>query len=294
MLNHQFTGMGVALITPFTRDGAVSFDALERLVERHITSQTDYLVLCGTTAETPTLSETERQTIVSFVTDRVAGRLPVVLGIGGNDTRHVVESLPAAGLSAISAILSVAPYYNKPSQEGLYRHYKAIAEATSLPIILYNIPGRTGVTIAASTVVRLAEDFENIVAVKEASGNLAQINEILQHAPESFQVISGDDALTLPMLALGAVGVISVLGNAFPREFRQMVHLALQGDFSAARAIHRRFSPLMHQLTVDGNPAGIKGTLSEMGLIENSLRLPLLPASLQTMANIRQILETLR
>ena len=222
--------MGVALITPFKTDETIDLDALARLVEHQIKSGTDYLVVCGTTAETPTLTESEKDQITQFVINCVAGRLPIVLGVGGNCTKSVVEKLNTMNFDGIDAILSVTPYYNKPSQEGLYQHYAAIAKASPLPVILYNVPGRTGVNMLASTTLRLANEFNNICAIKEASGNFTQIDDIIKNKPAEFMVISGDDAITFPLITLGAVGVISVIGNAFPREFSRMVRLALEGD----------------------------------------------------------------
>ena len=221
-------------------------------------------------------------------------RLPIVMGIGGNNTRTVVEKIKATDLSQVDAVLSVVPYYNKPSQEGIYQHYKAIAQATSTPIVLYNVPGRTGVNMKAETILRLANEFPNIVGIKEASGNFAQIDEIIKNKPNHFMVISGDDGITFPLITLGAVGVISVIGNAFPREFSRMVRLAMRGDLAGAREIHYRFTELMELLFVDGNPAGVKSMLSMMGFIENELRLPLVPTTLKTTERMRQILDQIR
>ena len=273
-------GMGIALITPFKKDGSVDFDALERLVEYQIENGTDYLVILGTTAETPTLTEEEKDEIARVVIAKTNKRLPIVMGIGGNNTRTVVEKIKSTDLSQVDAVLSVVPYYNKPSQEGIYQHYKAIAQATSTPIVLYNVPGRTGVNMKAETILRLANEFPNIVGIKEASGNFAQIDEIIKNKPNHFMVISGDDGITFPLITLGAVGVISVIGNAFPREFSRMVRLAMRGDLAGAREIHYRFTELMELLFVDGNPAGVKSMLSMMGFIENELRLPLVPTTL--------------
>ncbi len=285
--------MGVALVTPFKNDESIDFDALARVVEYQIKNGTDYLVVCGTTAETPTLTEAEQEQVKEFVLEVNNGRLPVVLGIGGNNTRAVVEKIQSADLSGIEAILSVTPYYNKPSQEGLYQHYAAIARATTLPVILYNVPGRTGVNMTASTTLRLANEFSNIVAVKEASGNFNQIDDIIKNKPEDFMVISGDDAITFPLITLGAVGVISVIGNAFPKEFSRMVRLALKGDYESARIIHYRFTELIELLFVEGNPAGVKSMLAVMGFIENKLRLPLVPNTIVTYEKIKKVLNQL-
>ena len=287
-------GMGIALITPFKKDGSVDFDALERLVEYQIENGTDYLVILGTTAETPTLTEEEKDEIARVVIAKTNKRLPIVMGIGGNNTRTVVEKIKATDLSQVDAVLSVVPYYNKPSQEGIYQHYKAIAQATSTPIVLYNVPGRTGVNMKAETILRLANEFPNIVGIKEASGNFAQIDEIIKNKPNHFMVISGDDGITFPLITLGAVGVISVIGNAFPREFSRMVRLAMRGDLAGAREIHYRFTELIELLFVDGNPAGVKSMLSMMCFIENELRLPLVPTTLKTTERMRQILDQIR
>lgn len=287
-------GMGIALVTPFKADGSVDYEALVKLVEYQVQNGTDYLVVLGTTAETPTLTETEKAEIKRRVVTQVRRRVPVVLGVGGNCTRAVVDTLRQADLQDVDAILSVVPYYNKPSQEGIFRHYEAIAEATTRPVILYNVPGRTGTNMTAETTLRLARTFRNIVAVKEASGNIKQMNDIIKNKPADFQVISGDDGITYPLIALGAVGVISVIGNAFPREFSRMVRLALEGDYDNARVIHSRFMELFDLLFVDGNPAGVKSMLNMMGFIENRLRLPLVPTQLTTYEKIREILNRLQ
>ncbi len=285
--------MGVALITPFKTDESIDFDALARIVEHQIKNGTDYLVVCGTTAETPTLTEKEKDEVTRFVVNVNAGRLPIVLGVGGNNTKAVVEKLQTYDFSGIDAILSITPYYNKPSQEGLYQHYAAIAKASPLPVVLYNVPGRTGVNMLADTTLRLANEFPNICAVKEASGNFSQIDDIIKNKPAEFMVISGDDGITFPLITLGAVGVISVIGNAFPREFSRMVRLALQGDYESARQIHHRFTELIELLFVEGNPAGVKSMLAVMGFIENKLRLPLGPNTIKTYEKIRLVLNQL-
>ena len=256
-------------------------------------NQADYLVVCGTTAETPTLTDEERDELTRFVIRRVAGRCPIVLGVGGNNTRAIVGRLEREDFSGVDAILSVTPYYNKPSQEGLYRHYAAIAQASPVPVVLYNVPGRTGVNMTADTTLRLAHDFPRICAVKEASGNFAQIDDIIKRKPADFQVISGDDGITFPLITLGAVGVISVIGNAFPREFGRMVRLALAGDYDNARLIHHHFTELFQLLFVEGNPAGVKSMLALMGFIGNVLRLPLVPNTIKTYEKIRLVLREL-
>ncbi len=293
MARINLKGMGVALITPFRSDKTIDFDALARLLEYQIKNGTDYLVVLGTTAETPALTPDEKRQVREFVAERVAGRIPLVIGIGGNNTAAVVNELQTTDLSAYSAVLSVVPYYNKPSQEGIYRHYEAIATASPLPVILYNVPGRTGVNMSADTTLRLARDFHNIIGVKEASGNITQMDDIIKRKPEEFMVISGDDGITFPLITLGAVGVISVIGNAFPKEFSRMVRLALSGDYQRALTIHHRFTELFSLLFVDGNPAGVKCLLHAMGYIENELRLPLVPTRITTYEKIRQVLNSL-
>ncbi len=293
MAQINLRGMGVALITPFNEDETIDFPALARLVEYQIQNGIDYLVVLGTTAETPTLTEEEKARVRSFVIEKVAGRVPIVMGLGGNNTRAIVDSLKTQNFDGVDAILSVVPYYNKPSQEGIYQHYKAIAQATKLPVILYNVPGRTGVNMTAETTLRLARDFDNIVAIKEASGNITQMDDIIKNKPADFMVISGDDGITFPLITLGAVGVISVIGNAFPREFSRMVRLALNGDYASALTIHHRFTELFSLLFVDGNPAGVKCLLHAMGYIENQLRLPLVPTRITTYEKIRDVLQKL-
>lgn len=285
--------MGVALITPFREDESVDYEALSKLVDYQVQNGTDYLVVLGTTAETPTLTEEEKKKIISLVVTKVNGRIPIVLGVGGNCTRAIVEKLKNEDFSGIDAILSVVPYYNKPSQEGIYEHYKAIAGATPLPIVLYNVPGRTGVNMTAETTLRIAREFKNVVAVKEASGNITQMDDIIKNKPSNFNVISGDDGITFPLITLGAIGVISVIGNAFPREFSRMVRLGLAGDYDNARTIHHRFTELFELLFVDGNPAGAKSILNAMGFIENKLRLPLVPTRITTFEKIRDVLHQL-
>jgi 4-hydroxy-tetrahydrodipicolinate synthase len=293
MIDIDLKGMGVALITPFREDESVDFDTLGKLVDYQLQSGTDYLVVLGTTAETPTLTEGEKDQIVDFVVMRVRGRIPVVLGVGGNCTRVVVDKLKSGRFDGIDAILSVVPFYNKPSQEGIYQHYKAITEATSLPVVLYNVPGRTGVNMTAETTLRIARDHRNVIAVKEASGNITQMDDIIKNKPAHFNVISGDDGITFPLITLGAIGVISVIGNAFPREFSRMVRLALAGDYAGARTIHHSFTELFNLIGVDGNPAGVKSMLNAMGYIENKLRLPLVPTRITTFEKIRNVLREL-
>lgn len=286
--------MGVALITPFKEDGSVDYDSLLRLVEYQIQNGIDFLCVLGTTAETPTLTAEEKRKIKSLVIERVNGRVPILLGVGSNCTQTVIDTIKNDDMTGIDALLIAVPYYNKPSQEGIYQHYKAIAQSTKLPIVLYNVPGRTGVNMTAATTLRLAHDFDNIVAIKEASGDISQMDEIIKKKPENFDVISGDDGITFPLITLGAVGVISVIGNAFPREFSRMTRLALAGDYSSALTIHHQFTELFKLLFVDGNPAGVKAMLSMMGMIENKLRLPLVPTRITTYEEMRKVLEGLK
>ncbi len=289
----KFHGMGVALVTPFRNDKSIDYPALERLVEYQILSGIDFLVVLGTTAETATLTPCERENVKRFVAEKVAGRVPLVLGCGGNNTQALTDELETGDFTGYSAILSVVPFYNKPSQEGIYQHYSAVAKASPLPVLLYNVPGRTGVNMTAETTLRLASEHSNIIGVKEASGNFMQMDEIIKHKHPDFMVISGDDGITFPLITLGAVGVISVIGNAFPKEFSRMVRMALDGDYEHARAIHHRFSDLFSLLFVDGNPAGLKCVLHEMGYIENVLRLPLVPTRITTHDKIHSVLKSL-
>lgn len=293
MKQTKLRGMGVALITPFKEDGSVDYAALLRLVDYQLQNNTDFLCVLGTTAETPTLTSDEKKRITQLVIERVNGRIPILLGVGSNCTQTVIDTLKNDDMTGVDAVLAVVPYYNKPSQEGIYQHYKAISESTDLPVVLYNVPSRTGVNMTAETTLRLARDFKNIVAVKEASGNITQMDDIIKNKPENFNVISGDDGITFPLLTLGAVGVISVIGNAFPREFSKMVRLALRGDFEHALPIHHQFTELFKLLFVDGNPAGVKAMLNAMGLIENRLRLPLVPTRITTFEKMRAILDEL-
>jgi len=293
MVNVNLKGMGVALITPFKEDESVDFEALGRLVDYQLQNGTDYLVVLGTTAETPTLTCDEKKQVSEFIINKVNGKLPIVLGVAGNSTRSVVEELKTKSFKGVDAILSVVPYYNKPSQEGIYQHYQAISESTDLPILLYNVPGRTGVNMVAETTLRLARDFKNIIGIKEASGNIVQMDDIIKNKPKDFMVISGDDGVTYPLISLGAVGVISVIGNAFPKEFSRMVRLALSGDWQNALHIHHSFTELIELLFVDGNPAGVKCMLNAMGYCENKLRLPLVPTRITTFEKIRNVLQDL-
>lgn len=294
MTNNIFKGLGIALITPFKKDGSVDYEALERVIDYQLNNGADFLCILATTGETPCLTAEEKVAIKQLVVKQVAGRIPIVMGCGGNNTAAVVEELKNTDWSGIDGILSVCPYYNKPSQEGLYQHFKAIAKASSLPVILYNVPGRTGINLKAETTCRLAHDCENIVAIKEASGSLEQVDDIIKNRPDGFDVLSGDDALTFPMVASGAAGVISVIGNALPKEFSRMIRYEFRGEYEPARRIHHKFTELYQLLFVDGNPAGVKALLHEMGMIENELRLPLVPTRIATMQKMAAILKELR
>ena len=296
MVYNKFKGMGIALITPFTNDGCVDFTALRRVLDYQLSNGTDFLCILATTAETPTLSAEERQQVKDIVIEKAKGKVPILMGCGGNNTAAIVEQIATGDFDGIDGILSVCPYYNKPSQEGLFQHFKAIAEAAALrhlSVVLYNVPGRVGVNMTAETTLRLANACENIVAIKEASGNFTQIEDIIKNKPAHFDVISGDDGITFPLITLGASGVISVIGNALPKEFSRMVRLAQAGDYKGALAIHHKFSELFKLLFVDGNPAGVKAMLSSMGLIQNVLRLPLVPSRISTFEKISAIVQEL-
>ncbi len=292
-MNNVFKGLGIALVTPFLENGEVDYDTLGMLIEKQLAGKTDFFCVLGSTAETPCLSNDEKLRVKNFSVERIAGRVPVLMGFGGNCTHALTEEIRSFDFSGVDGILSVCPFYNKPSQEGIFRHFKAVAKASKLPIVVYNVPGRTGINMTAATTLRLARELPNIVAVKEASGNIAQIEEILSGKPASFDVISGDDSITYELLSLGAAGVISVIGNALPDIFGEMVHCELAGNISEALPIHHKLSNLFKLLSADGNPAGIKAMLSEMHLCRNLLRLPLVPARTETQAAIRKELESL-
>ena len=294
MARNIFKGLGIALITPFTLDGKVDYKSLKRLLEYQLANGADFLCILATTGEAPCLTAQEKEELTAFTKDIVRGRIPILKYCGGNNTAAVVEEIKTTNWTGIDGILSICPYYNKPSQEGLYQHFKAIAEASPLPIVLYNVPGRTGINMKAETTVKLARDFSNIIAVKEASGSLEQVDEIIKNKPDHFDVISGDDALTFSMIASGAAGVISVIGNALPREFSRMIRLEFKGEYEPARKIHHMFTELYSLLFVDGNPAGCKALLNDMGMIENVLRLPLVPTTITTKQKMADILKELR
>lgn len=294
MAQNIFRGLGIALITPFNSDGSVDYVSLKRLVEYQIGNGADFLCILATTGEASCLSHAEKEEITDFIKEIVKGRVRILKYCGGNNTAAVVEEIKSTDWSGIDGILSICPYYNKPSQEGLYQHFKAIAQASPLPIVLYNVPGRTGINMKAETTVRLAKDFPNIVGIKEASGSLEQVDEIIKNKPDNFDVISGDDALTFPMIASGAAGVISVIGNALPKEFSRMIRLEFRGEYEPARKIHHKFTELYSLLFVEGNPAGVKALLSDMGMIENKLRLPLVPTTIKTKQKMAEILKAIK
>lgn len=278
-MTHPFTGAGVALITPFNEDKSIDYSALERLVEDQIHGGIDYLVVLGTTGETPTLSDVEKKEIVRFVIEKNAGRLKIVVGMGGNDTHTLVNTIQNANFEGIDAILSVTPYYNKPTQEGLFQHFKAVVEASQVPVILYNVPGRTGVNMEAETTIRIANFSKKVVAIKEACGVLGQFTKIIHEAPDYFKVISGDDGLILPSIAIGSIGVISVIANALPDKLSQLTHASFEGDLSKANQLHLQMAEMLKLIFKEGNPAGVKALMKMMGKAQNQLRLPLVPVS---------------
>jgi 4-hydroxy-tetrahydrodipicolinate synthase len=289
---NKFKGIGVAIVTPFKADKSVDYNALEKLVNHLIDGGIEYIVVQGTTGESVTLTKEEKKETLVFIQKVNNGRLPIVLGIGGNCTATVVDTLKTTDLTGVDAILSVSPYYNKPTQEGIYQHYKAVSEASTLPIILYNVPGRTSSNVLPATTLRLARDFKNIIAVKEASGNLEQCMAIIQNKPEGFLVISGDDAITLPFIASGGDGVISVIANAFPKGFSDMVRAALADDMVTARKLHYKYFEMIHYLFVEGNPAGVKAALKELNVTGDAVRLPLVNVSEEIHKKIKQLIAT--
>lgn len=293
MAKNPFRGLGVALVTPFNADGTVDYDALRRLVDGQISEGADFICVLGSTSEVPCIAADEAEKIKQTVVEVNARRVPLLIGISDNCTARLVDTVENADLKGFDGILSAAPSYNKPRQEGIYRHFAALSAASRLPIVLYNIPGRTGVNITAETTLRLARDFGNIVAVKEASGNITQIEDIMQAKPGDFDVLSGDDALTYELMGLGAVGVISVIGNSLTRLFSTMVHSLLDGDESRARAIHRSLNNFYKLMSVDGNPAGVKALLAIEGKVSDVLRLPLVAATGETHEEIRRELAAL-
>lgn len=278
-LQQKFTGTGIAIVTPFTSSGDFDWPTMENLINFWINNKVEYLVVAGTTGESATLTREEEQVLFNFVAEKTAGRVPLVAGIGGNDTREILEALKNMKLGGYDAILSVSPYYNKPRQEGIYQQYKAINDASPLPVIMYNVPGRTGMNITAETTLRVAENCKNIFAVKEASGNFDQMNQIMKYKPNDFMLISGDDGITLPMIAMGAKGVISVVANAYPKDFSEMVRLCLQGKFTEALPLHLKYTDIINSMFAEGSPSGVKEYLKQMGLCTTNFRLPVVPVS---------------
>ncbi len=290
-LRDQFRGTGIAIVTPFHEDGSIDWDSFKKLIHFWIENKVEYLVVLGTTGESATIHGAEKQQVFSFVHAENAGRLPLVAGIGGNDTKEVIEGFRQFNLEGYSAILSVAPYYNKPNQEGIFQHYKALDAATPLPIIMYNVPGRTGMNVSADTTLRIARECKNIFASKEASGSFDQINQIIKYKPADFMVISGDDPITLPMIACGAEGLISVIANAYPKEYAEMVRLCIEGKFAEALPLHLKYIDIITSMFAEGSPGGVKAYLSEMGLCKNTFRLPVWPVSEKHLARIKELMK---
>jgi len=288
----NFTGTGVAMITPFNEDKSVDFDAFAKLISDLISGGVDYLVVMGTTAESATLSQEEKDEILAFAKKQINGRVPIMYGIGGNNTMEVINKIKSADLTGVDGILCVAPYYNKPNQEGIYQHFAAIATVCPVQIILYNVPGRTGINMLPDTVLRLANDFESITAIKEACGSVDQIMQIIKNKPIDFTVISGDDALTLPLIAVGVEGVISVAANAFPKQMSDLVRLSMKGEFSQALPIHYKLLDSISNMFAEGSPCGVKEYMSQQGRIKNELRLPMVPASEKLSEKIKQDLKS--
>lgn len=290
-LRENFTGTGIAIVTPFNKDGSIDWDSYKKLVEFWINGKVEYLVVLGTTGESVTIHGKEKQQVFSFIKEAAKDRVPLVAGIGGNDTAEVLNGFKEYNLEGFSAILSVAPYYNKPNQEGIYQHYKSLDAATPLPVIMYNVPGRTGQNVTAETQLRIARDCKNIFATKEASGNFDQIMQIIKYKPDDFMVISGDDGITLPMIACGAEGVISVVANAYPLEFSSMVRMCLAGDFEKARVLHYNYTDIINSMFAEGSPSGVKAYLSEMKLCGNYFRQPVWPVSDKHLQKIRELMK---
>lgn len=295
MVQSKFMGTGVAIVTPFRKDDSVDFNSLANLVEHIIVNKAEYIVVLGTTGETPTLTKDEKKAIVCFVVEAVNKRVPLVLGIGCNNTQEIISKIKKTDFDGIDAVLSVTPYYNKPNQKGLYSHYQAIVSTCPVPVIIYNVPGRTGCNITAETTLKLAHDFnDQFIGIKEASGNFAQIMKIIQDKPDNFLVISGDDAITLPMISIGASGVISVVANAFPKEFSTMVRKALEMKYIEARQIHYGLFEIIENLFVEGSPAGIKAALNILGLVQNQVRMPLTPVSRATYNKLSELIKAFK
>lgn len=293
MKKFDLQGTGVALVTPFHKQGNIDFTAFGNLIEHTISGGVDYLLCLGTTSEYPTLSKQEKMAIVEYTIEKVENRVPIVLGMGGNDTRSLVDEIRKTDFSSIAAILSVAPYYNKPNQKGLYTHFKAVAEASDVPVILYNVPGRCGVNISAETCVQLATDFPNIIGIKEASGNISQCMDILMNKPQGFTVVSGEDALVLPLMALGMQGVISVTANAFPKQMSELVNHCLKSNMKKARAVHEKLLPFSKAIFEEGNPVGIKAALEIMNIASSNLRQPLVTASKPLQTKLQTIINNI-
>jgi len=287
----KLSGTGVAIVTPFKNDSSIDFAALGRVINHVIEGGVNYILAMGTTGEAPTLTKDEKQAIISYVTEAIDNRIPLVAGIGGNNTQEIINSIRDLDLTAVDAILSVAPYYNKPGQRGIFQHFKAIANCSPLPVIIYNVPGRTSSNISSETCIELANECENIIGIKEASGDMAQIMRIIKGKPENFLVISGDDMLTIPIIAAGGAGVISVLANAYPAQCCELVNNALKNNLKSAREIHFLFLEIIELLFADGNPSGIKAFLSIMNLCKNNLRLPLVPVSKTIFSRIQKAAE---
>jgi 4-hydroxy-tetrahydrodipicolinate synthase len=290
----KFSGTGVAIVTPFRKDGSIDFKSFGKLLDHIIKGGVNYVVALGTTGESVTLSKDEKKAVTNFVIDTIAGKVPVVVGIGGNNTDEILYTINHTDFTGIDAVLSVSPYYNKPSQQGLFLHFKAIATASPVPVIIYNVPGRTGSNISAETTVKLATECKSIIATKEASGNLAQIMQIINTKPKSFQVISGDDGLALPIMSIGGAGVISVSANAYPAEMSSMIQHAMKGDFSKAGAIHYKLLEITNALFEEGNPSGIKALLEIMKISQNNLRLPLAPVSDKLFTKLEMLSKKIR
>ena len=291
-MRHNLHGTGIAIVTPFLERGGVDFIGLEKILNHIIEGGVDYIVVLGTTGESVVLSADEKKAVTNFVNETVDGRKPLVIGIGGNNTCNVTDTIKTTDLHGYDAILSVSPYYNKPTQDGIYQHYKAISAASPIPIILYNVPGRTSSNMSAETTIRLAHDFDNIIGVKEASGDMNQIMKIIKYKPEGFLVISGDDGLTLPMIYMGADGVISVVGQAYPKEFSDMVRYALEGNQIVANKLHYQLLDLLDPLYCNGNPAGIKAALKIMGICGDRVRLPLLNVEKETYQKLEAFIKS--
>jgi 4-hydroxy-tetrahydrodipicolinate synthase len=290
---NKFHGTGVALVTPFNTDGSIDFEGLRRLINSQIDGGVEYLVSLGTTGEAATLSKEEKDAVWKFTKEAAAGRLPLVAGIGGNNTAEVIEAIKSFDTEGYDAILSVSPYYSRPTQEGIYQHYKAVAEASTLPVILYNVPARTGGNMTAETTLRLSHDFDNIIGVKEASGSFEQFNKILEQKPADFLFISGDDSVSLPLIAMGAVGIISVVANAIPSQFSNMIRLCLEGSFEEARKLHYQVLEFTSSIFLEGNPCGVKEALKHSGVCNNTLRLPLVTVSSRVSEKIKKELDGL-